>query len=88
VPNIFGILVFYSWPLLIFWLLSKYPAKQAIFFAFTLAIMFLPNGFSVDYPLIPPIDRETLTSLSLALFLFIKNKKFTIFPSLAYIVYL
>ena len=80
-PNIFGILVFYSWPLLIFWLLSKYPAKQAIFFAFTLAIMFLPNGFSVDYPLIPPIDRETLTSLSLALFLFIKNKKFTIFPS-------
>lgn len=42
--------------------------------------MFLPNGFSVDYPLIPPIDRESLTSLSLAVFLFIKNKKFTIFP--------
>ncbi len=80
-PNIFGILVFYSWPLLVFWLLSKYPTKQAIFFAITLAIMFLPNGYSVDYPLIPPIDRETMTSLSLAIFLYIKNKKFTIFPS-------
>ncbi len=79
-PNIFGSLVFYSWPLVVLWLLSKYPVKQAIFFAFTLAILFLPNGFSVDYPLIPPIDRETLTSLSLAIFLFIKGKKFTLFP--------
>lgn len=80
-PNIFGNLVFFSWPLIVFWLLSKYPAKQAIFFSITLAILYLPNGFSVDYPLIPPIDREALTSLSLALFLFIKRKKFTIFPS-------
>ncbi len=80
-PNIIGNLVFYSWPLVIFWLLSKYPAKQAIFFSITLAIMFLPNGFAIDYPLIPPIDRESLTAMSLALFLVIKNKKFSIFPS-------
>ena len=79
-PNIFGILVFYSWPLVVFWLLSKYPAKQAIFFAITLSVMFLPNGFSVDYPLIPPIDRETLTSLSLAAVLFFTGKKFKLFP--------
>lgn len=80
-PNIFGSLVFYSWPLVVLWLLSKYPVKQAIFAAFTLAILLLPNGFSVDYPLVPPIDRETLTSLSLAVFLFFKGKKFTLFPS-------
>ena len=79
-PNIFGLLVFYSWPLVVFWLLSKYPTKQAIFFAITLSVMFLPNGFSVDYPLIPPIDRETLTSLSLAAVLFFTGKKFKLFP--------
>ncbi len=79
-PNIFGILVFYSWPLVVFWLLSKYPTKQAIFLSITLAIMFLPNGFSVDFPLIPPIDRETLTALSLAVFLFFTGKKFKLFP--------
>ncbi|MES2502405.1 MAG: hypothetical protein V4545_07350, partial [Pseudomonadota bacterium] len=81
VPNILANLVFYSWPLVVFLLLSKYPPKQAIFFSITLAIMFLPNGFSVDYPLVPPIDREGLTSLSLAIFLLIKGKKFKIFPS-------
>lgn len=80
-PNFLANLVFYSWPLVIFWMLSKYPAKQAIFFSITLAVMFLPNGFSIDYPLIPPIDREGLTSLSLAAFLFIKGKKFKLFPS-------
>ena len=80
-PNIFGLLVFYSWPLVVFWLLSKYPAKQAIFFAITLAVLFLPNGYSIDFPLIPPIDRETLTSLSLVIFLYLSGKKFKLLPT-------
>ena len=83
-PNLFANLVFFSWPLVVFWLASKYPTKQAIFLAFTLAILYLPNSFSIDLPLVPPIDRETMTSLSLLIILFSTGKKFRVFtPGLA-----
>lgn len=79
-PNIFANLVFYSWPLVVFWMVSRYKPKRAIFMATTLAILLLPNGFSFDLPMVPPIDRTSLTSLSLAVILFFTGKRFQIFP--------
>lgn len=78
-PNIFAYIVFYSWPLVVFWLLKRRPTNQAIFIAITLAGILLPFSFSVDFPLVPPLDKETLTSLSLVIFLFLFRKKFQIF---------
>ena len=80
-PNIIANLVFYSWPLVVMWMVSRYKAKRAIFIATTLAILLLPNGFSFDLPLIPPIDRTSLTSLTLAVVLFFTGKRFQIFPA-------
>jgi len=80
VPNIFANLVFYSWPLVVIWMVSRYKAKRAIFMAITLAILLLPNGFSFDLPLIPPIDRISLTSLTLAAVLFFTGRRFKLFP--------
>ena len=88
-PNIFANIVFYSWPLVVFWLLKRRPVNQAIFLSITLAILFLPVEFSVDFPLVPPLDRDTLTSLSLLLFLFLLRKKFQIFqPSVATMIFI
>ena len=78
-PNIFANIVFYSWPLVVFWLLKRRPVNQAIFLSITLAILFLPYEFSLDLPLVPPLDRDTLTSLSLIVFLFLLRKKFRLF---------
>ena len=78
-PNILANIVFYSWPLVVFWLLKRRPVNQAIFLSITLAILFLPVEFSVDFPLVPPLDKNTLTSLSLVAFLFLLRKKFRIF---------
>ena len=79
-PNIFANLVFYSWPLVVLWMVSRYKPKRAIFIATTLAILLLPNGFSFDLPLVPPIDRNSLTSLSLAVILFFTGRRFKLFP--------
>ena len=78
-PNAFAYLIFFSWPVVILWLLSSYPAKKAIFIAITSAVLLLPTAFSIDPPLLPPMDKETITGLSLIVILFLLRKKFTIF---------
>jgi hypothetical protein len=83
-PNILASIVFYSWPLLIFWMLKRYETDKAIFLATTLSILYLPNKFGIDLPFVPPIDRESLTALSLLIFLSFGSKRLKIFiPGLA-----
>lgn len=77
-PNTIAYLVFWSWPIVVFWLLIKYPAKHAIFTATTLSILLLPSNFIIDPPLLPPLHRETITSLSLVVILFLLGKKLRI----------
>lgn len=78
-PNIFANIVFFGWPIVVFWMLKRYPTHKAIFLATTLSILYLPNNFIFDLPLIPPLNRESLTALSLFIFLSMQGKKFPIF---------
>lgn len=78
-PNTFAYIVFFTWPLVVWWLLTRYSAQQAIFISITAATLLLPSGFSIDPPLVPPLDRDTITSLSLVTLLFLLRKRFRIF---------
>lgn len=78
-PNTFAYIVFFTWPLVIWCLLARYPAQQAIFISITAATLLLPSGFNIDLPLLPPLDRDTITSLSLITLLFFLGKKVRIF---------
>ncbi len=78
-PNTFAYLIFFSWPVFVLWLLFSYPVKRAIFIAITSAILLLPTAFNIDLPLLPPIDKETITGLSAVILLFILGKRFRIF---------
>ena len=80
-PNAFAYLIFFSWPVFVLWLLFTYPVKKAVFIAITLAILLLPTAFSVDLPLLPPFDKNTITVISIPIFLFLLGKKFDIFKS-------
>ena len=80
-PNTIAYLVFWSWPLVVLWLLVKYPAKHAIFTATILSILLLPSNFIIDPPLLPPLHRESITSLSLVVLLFLLGKKLRIAKS-------
>lgn len=79
--NTFAYLIFFSWPIFVLWLLFRYPLKKAIFIAITLAILLLPAAFSIDPPLLPPLDKDTISALSIPLLLFLLGKKFRIFKS-------
>lgn len=74
-PNLFGVLIFTAWPLVIFWLFKKVPPQQAVFLSIVVATLLLPAGYVVDYPLLPPLDRSTLTALTLMFLLFINKQK-------------
>lgn len=73
--NTLAYVVFWSWPLVILWLLIRYPIKQAIFIAIALSTLLLPSGFSIDLPILPPLEREDIASLSLVIFLFLLGKR-------------
>ena len=64
---------------MVFWLLVRYPAKYAIFIAITTASLLLPAAFEIDLPLVPPLNRDTITSLALVCLLFLLRKKFRFF---------
>jgi hypothetical protein len=78
-PNAFAYLVLFSWPVVVLWFLIRYPTKKAIFTSIVLSTLLLPSAFSIDLPLLPPIDKDTITGLSLVFFLFLLRKKFRIF---------
>jgi hypothetical protein len=78
-PNILAYIALFSWPIFVKWSLSRYPTKDAIFISLTLAMLLLPSGFEVDPPLIPSLDKSTLTYLSLFLFVMLQKGKFRVF---------
>lgn len=78
-PNAFAYLIFFGWPVVVLWLLFSYPVKKAIFIAITSAVLLLPTAFTIDLPLLPPLDKETIPGLSIAVILFLLRKKFRIF---------
>lgn len=78
-PNLLAYIALFCWPIYIRWALLRYPTKTAIFICFTLAALLLPSDFKVDFPLIPPLDKNSVTYLSLVIFLVILGRKFRIF---------
>lgn len=78
-PNSFASLVLFSWPIVVFWLLVRYPAKYAIFIAITTASLLLPAAFQIDLPLLPPLNRDTITALTLVCALILLGIKFRFF---------
>lgn len=80
-PNSFAYIALFSWPFVVLWMLLRYPANRAIFIALVLSGLLLPTSLNMDLPLIPPLNRETITSLSLVLILFLLGRKLRVFQS-------
>lgn len=77
-PNILAYGMFLVWPLAVFLLLKKYPVKQAILYSVVLSSLMLPV-MTVDPPLLPPLNKRSITSLALLLGLFLLGKRFRLF---------
>lgn len=57
-----------------FFLLKRFGTAKGILLSLLIAYLFLPAGFEIDLPVIPPLNKYTLTSLVLLVYLIITNK--------------
>jgi hypothetical protein len=81
-PNIFGKIIFFIWPLVIFWFFKKKSIKEAIFLSVAISSILLPAAYALfDLPLLPELDRDVLTVLTILIILFINKQKNPIFKS-------
>ena len=55
----------FGWPLVVVFFINRYPAKKAILWSLVGAALFLPAKFSVDLPLLPPLDKISVATLAL-----------------------
>ncbi|WP_323781240.1 hypothetical protein [Thalassovita sp.] len=81
-PNAFAFLVLGLWPLVSVGLFRTFPVGRALLASLILAYLFLPPPpAAFDFPLVPPMTKETLPSLSVLLICLIMYRgKFRLLP--------
>ena len=63
-PNFLAYLALIFWPLASLAFFALWPARVALMVCLLGGEMFLPSMFSIDLPLIPPINKDLVASLS------------------------
>ena len=81
-PNLFALLMLLLWPVIAVVLFRRLPVGRAIIASLLVAYLFLPPppaGF--DFPLLPPLTKETIPSLAMLLAcLILYRDKITLLP--------
>jgi hypothetical protein len=78
-PNWFAYFMLFSWPLVVVYFVNRYPLKKAILWSIIGAVLFLPEMLSVDLPLLPPLTKSSITTLTLFSILIIIGKNLKVF---------
>ncbi len=63
-PNTFAYLMLLVWPLVTLLLFRKLPRERALIWAILGGYLLLPQLVAFDFPLIPPLDKTAIASLS------------------------
>lgn len=67
-PNIFALLVLYSWPLLVFFMYSRLPVQRAFIWSILLGYLFMPPASAAfDLPGLPEFSKLEIAAVSSAL---------------------
>jgi hypothetical protein len=73
--NLFAYFMLFFWPLVVVYFVNRYPIKKSILWSITFATLFLPERLTVDLPLFPPLDKASITNLTLFSALIFLGKK-------------
>lgn len=69
------LLALVSWPVVTFFIFQRYRLPIAAGASTLGAMLFLPDGeAAIDFPLIPPLDKENIATLSLLAMMFLKHR--------------
>lgn len=74
-PNLFAYIALLSWPLIIFYFFRKKGIVSGILLSMLGAAMFLPAGFNIDPPLLPALDKFSITTITIMGFLILYKKQ-------------
>lgn len=73
-PNAIAYLSLMAWPLLILYFMNKFDVRLGLILSIFISYLFLPSGFEINLPGIPAFNKGTVTTITIALILFFKNK--------------
>ncbi len=71
-PNAFAYLVFYSWPLVTYFIFRKQPLVPALVWSMVLGYVLLPSRVGFDFPAFPTIGRYEVIAISAAIMCYLK----------------
>lgn len=75
-PNNFAYFVLFSWPIVVLYLLNRFKVGNGSLLALLCAYMFLPANMTVDLPVLPPLDKFSITTITIISFFIIKRISF------------
>ncbi|KKL54712.1 hypothetical protein LCGC14_2262660 [marine sediment metagenome] len=75
-PNNIAYFTLSMWPLVTLFLLKKQGVGLGSLTSLLAAYMFLPAGFSINYPGLPGLDKFTMTTLTIMIYAMVTKKKF------------
>lgn len=81
-PNILAYLVFYSWPLVVYFIFKKQPLAPALIWSMVLGYILLPGRVGLDLPALPEIGRYEIAGLSAAAMCYFKLREQDSYPHL------
>ncbi|MFT5606615.1 MAG: hypothetical protein ACI9PZ_000411 [Parvicella sp.] len=80
-PNQFAYLALLAWPIIVFAMMYYYCPLKGSFWAIACATLLLPAALSIDFPLIPALDRLSITVFSILIFMLLfKRRRMNFLP--------
>lgn len=77
-PNNFAYLVLLLWPFIVIYLLNRFNIGKGTLLSLLGGYMFLPAYMKIDLPILPPLDKFTITTLTIMTFMVVRKIPFGI----------
>jgi hypothetical protein len=74
-PNFIAYIALLSWPIVTIFLIKRKGLEVGILLALLGAHMFLPVAFKIDLPAIPPLNKYSITTATILVYLILNKKR-------------
>ena len=80
-PNLFAYMALITWPLISWGLFRRFQPITAVFWTIVGGYLLLPVKVKIDFPLIPPLDKESIPAIAAMIgCIYIAKKKISLIP--------
>ena len=81
-PNLFAYMTLIAWPLISLGFFKRFQPITAVFWTIVGGYLLLPVKVDIDFPLIPPLDKESIPAISALIgCIYIAKEKISLIPA-------